>query len=224
MTEPSAIAAGHLLVGCVCLIAGFLAFAAPKGRRVHRCAGVVFVAAMLLLCVSGLWMSLARGILFTVFLSWIAAHAVTSGWAAANHGPVARGITRLAALSSLTLVMSAVAGGILAGQAPEGALNGLPPGAFFGLGGFALLLAIFDLTFARAKAVSDARRLARHAGRMGLSMFVATGIFFFGNNHLLPEALRTVPILSAPVLLVLVLTAFHGVRVRMAKPVRVPGH
>lgn len=49
-------------------------------------------------------------------------------------------------------------------------------------------------------------------------MFLATGIFFFGNNHVLPEAMRTVPILSAPVLLVLVLTVFHVLRTLLAKP------
>ncbi|MFN3816258.1 hypothetical protein [Brevundimonas sp.] len=215
MSEPHLVAAGHFLVGGVSILAGLVAFAAPKGRPVHRAAGAVFTVSMLILCASGLWMSLARGILFTVFLAWIAAHAVTSGWAAANTGPLARWITRLAALSSFSLVASALAGGVVAGQAPGGALNGLTPPAFFGLAGFALLLAVFDLAFSRARAPSRGRRLARHAGRMGLSMFLATGIFFFGNNHVLPEVMRTGPILSAPVLLVLALTAFHMARARL---------
>lgn len=223
MSEPHLVAAGHFLVGCVSIIAGFVAFAAPKGRRIHRAAGLAFTGSMLLLCASGLWMSLARGIPFTVFLSWIAAHAVISGLAAANDGAIARSITRFAALSSFALVMSALAGGAMAGQAPGGTLNGLPPAAFFGLAGFALLLAVFDFAFSRARVISNARRLSRHAGRMGLSMFLATGIFFFGNNHVLPEAMRTGPVLSAPVLLVLVLTAIHVFRTRMATDRRVPG-
>lgn len=214
MSEPELVAAGHFLVGSISIVAGVVAFAAPKGRRIHRAAGVAFVGSMLLLCASGLWMSLARGILFTVFLSWIAAHAVTTGWAAANGRVVARSITRFAALSSFALVLSALAGGAMASQAPGGTLNGLPPGAFVGLAGFALILALLDLAFSRATVVPDARRLSRHAGRMGLSMFVATTIFFFGNNHVLPEAMRTVPVLSAPVLLVMVLTVVHVVRIR----------
>lgn len=216
MSEPHLVATGHFVVGCVSILAGFVAFAAPKGLRIHRAAGGVFVGSMLILCASGLWMSLARGIPFTVFLSWIAAHAVISGWAAANDGPVARPITRFAALSSIALILGALAGGVVAGQAPGGALNGLPPAAFFGLAGFALLLAGLDLTFSRAKVPTNARRVSRHAGRMGLSMFLATGIFFFGNNHVLPEAMRTVPILSAPVLSVLVLTVFHVLRTLLA--------
>ena len=222
MSEPYLVATGHFIVGCVSIIAAFAAFAAPKGGRIHRAAGAVFAGSMLILCASGLWMSLARGIPFTVFLSWIAAHAVISGWAAANDGMVARPITRFAALSSIALVLSALAGGVMAGQAPGGALNGLPPAAFFGLAGFALLLAGLDLTFSKAQPPTNAQRISRHAGRMGLSMFLATGIFFFGNNHVLPEAMRTVPILSAPVLLVLVLTMFHVLRTLLAKPRPVP--
>ena len=223
MSEPQLVATGHFVVGCVSIIAGFVAVAAPKGRRIHRAAGGVFVGSMLILCASGLWMSLARGIPFTAFLSWIAAHAVISGWAAANDNAIARSITRFAAFSSFTLVLSALGGGAMAGQAPGGTLNGLPPAAFFGLAGFALLLAGFDLGFSRAKTMSNKRRLGRHAGRMGLSMLIATGIFFFGNNHVLPEALRTGPILSAPVLLVLVLTVVHLVRTALAKGGLVPG-
>lgn len=105
----------------------------------------------------------------------------------------------------------------MAGRAPGGALNGLPPMAFFGLAGFALLLAIFDLAFSRATVISNARRRGRHAGRMGLSMFVATGIFFFGNNSVLPEAMRTPPVLLAPVLLVVALTMAYVARTFMAR-------
>lgn len=222
MSEPQIVAAGHFLVGCVSIIAGFAAFAAPKGRPIHRAAGAVFTGSMLILCASGLWMSLARGILFTVFLSWMAAHAVISGWAAANGGAVARSITRLAAVSSFALVLSALVGGVVAGQAPGGTLNGLPPAVFFGLAGFALLLAALDLSFVCSKVVSNARRVGRHGGRMGLSMFLATGIFFFGNNHVLPEVMRTGPILSSPVLLVMALTFVHVARTLMARDRQAP--
>jgi len=217
MSEPQLVAQAHFLVGCASVIAGFVAFAAPKGRRVHRAAGLIFLASMLILCASGLWMSLARQIPFTVFLSWIAAHAVISGWAAANPGAVARAIAGFAPLSSLALVLSTLGIGAMAGHAPGGTLNGLPPMAFFGLAGFALLLAIFDLAFCRATVISNARRRGRHAGRMGLSLFVATAIFFFGNNTVLPEAMRTPPVLLAPVLLVVALTIAHLVRTWMER-------
>lgn len=162
MSEPHLVAQAHFLVGCASIIAGFVAFAAPKGRRVHRTAGLIFLGSMLILCASGLWMSLTRQIPFTVFLSWIAAHAVISGWAAANHGAVARSITRFAAFSSFAFVLSALVAGVMAGHATGGALNGLPPMAFFGLAGFALLLAVFDLAFSRATVISSARRFSRH--------------------------------------------------------------
>jgi hypothetical protein len=35
-------------------------------------------------------------------------------------------------------------------------------------------------------------------------MLIATTIFFLGNNHVLPAALRTLPVLVSPIFLVLV--------------------
>lgn len=217
MTSASLIGTAHFAVGCAALIAGFMAFAARKGSPVHRGAGAIFLGSMLALTASGLWMSIAREILFTVFLSAIAFHAFVSGWAAAAaHRPAGRLVTRGAALFSGAIAAGAIYGGLRAAAAPGGVLNDLPPAAFYGLAAIASLIFFFDVLFAVAGTPSGQRRLTRHAWRMGFSFFLATGIFFFGNNHVLPEMVRHPAFLSAPVAVVLIWTVYYAFRTRLS--------
>lgn len=201
------------------MASGFFAFAARKGNRVHRSAGMVFVWTMTLLTASGLWLSLAREILFTVFLSAIALHTVATGWAAAAvEKRAGRLATRVSPAVSGAIVLGAIYGGMRAGAAPGGMLNDLPPGAFYTVASVALVIFAYDVAFARAKEPTPQRRLTRHLWRMGFSAFLATGIFFFGNNHVLPEVLREPAFLSAPVITVVLWTIFYAVRTRFSRP------
>ena len=215
MTEPDMLGDLHFWIGCGAIIAGFAAFAARKGEGLHRKAGTLFVVCMGLLALSGFWLSLAREILFTVFLSAISFHALITGWAAARRRSVlCRWISRLAPIASGLVVLGAVAGGMMAGASPDGALNGLPPAAFYFVGFVSAVLCGLDILYALMPAPTLRVRLTRHLWRMGFSFFLATGIFFFGNNHVLPEFLRTPWFLALPVLAVVAWTAFHAVRTR----------
>lgn len=217
MSEPALLGEIHFWIGCVALVAGFTAFAAPKGGGTHRVAGAVFTAVMGLLCLTGLWLSLAREIVFTIILSALAGHAVLTGWLAARSGSgLAAGLTRMSPLSSGLLTAGAVFGGHAAATAPGGELGGLPPGAFHVLAAAGVTLFAADLGYALTARPERRRRIARHLWRMGFAFFLATGIFFFGNNHVLPEALRTVWLLGAPVLAVVVCTVLYAVRLRLA--------
>ncbi|WP_421785756.1 hypothetical protein [Hyphobacterium sp.] len=220
MTEPDILGGLHFWIGCGAIAAGFAAFAARKGRPVHRKAGALFVITMGLLTLSGLWMSLSREILFTVFLSAISFHALMTGWAAARYQDrPARWITRGAPFSSALIAFGGVAGGLLAAASPDGMLNDLPPGAFYGLAGVAAVLCALDVIFARKSLPQPHLRLTRHLWRMGFSFFLATGIFFFGNNHVLPDALRTPVFLTLPVLAVVGWTVVYAVRTRFRRAV-----
>lgn len=218
MSEPDYLGEVHFWIGCAAIVAGFTALAVHKGNRVHRAAGGTFMISMVLLSVSGLWLSLARDILFTIFLSAIAFHSVATGWAsAALHKPVGRLMTRASPIVSGVIVIGAAYSGMLAAAAPGGVLNDLAPGAFYTVAGVGLIIFIYDLVFAFAQNPSEQRRLTRHLWRMGFSFFLAVGIFFFGNNHVLPEALRTPAFLSAPVLAVVLWTIFYAFRTRFGK-------
>ncbi|GGD03892.1 hypothetical protein [Aquisalinus flavus] len=222
MSGASLVGDAHFAVGCAALIAGFTAFAVRKGSPVHKGAGAIFLGSMLALTASGLWMSIAREILFTVFLSAIAFHAFVSGWAAAAvNRRVGGTITFGSAIFSGAIAAGAIYGGLRAAEAPGGVLNDLPPAAFYSLAAIALLMFFFDILFAVSKTPSGQRRLTRHAWRMGFSFFLASSIFFFGNNHVLPEMLRHPVFLSAPVAAVLIWTIYYAVRTRLS--LRRPG-
>jgi uncharacterized membrane protein len=218
MTEPELLGDLHFWIGCGAIIAGFAAFAARKGEGVHRKAGTLFVVCMGLLAFSGLWLSLVREILFTVFLSAISFHALITGWAAAKSRFVlCRWISRLAPISSGLIGLGAVVGGMIAGASPTGLLNDLPPAAFYGLALVSAILCGLDIFYALMSAPALRVRLTRHLWRMGFYFFLATGIFFFGNNQVMPESLRTPWFLALPVLAVVVWTAVYAVRSRFGK-------
>src|SRR5687768_7564460 len=52
----------HILAGAVGLAAGFVALYSPKGARLHRRTGTVFVYAMLTMCVGGVLIAAVRGV------------------------------------------------------------------------------------------------------------------------------------------------------------------
>lgn len=205
----------HFLVGTICLFAGVAAFLVRKGSNLHRGAGRVFVVCMLLLCASGLYMSLARSILFTAFLALLAGHAVTTGWLAAAR---ITGRAEWIAASVIGLVATACIGsGLLVGGLPTGELNGLPPVAFYSLGGVSLWIAGIDVLALRRGPANDRQRLTRHVWRMGFALFIASFIFFFGNNTVLPPVLRSPIALLAPVLTVIGLTLYSSIRARLGR-------
>lgn len=215
MSEISIIGQIHFGLGCLCLVAGIAAFGLPKGRPPHIIAGRVFAASMLLLCASGLYMSFARGIVFTSFLSLFAAHAATTGWLAAANKSARMGRSeRALAVMMATVGCASLLTGYWVAASPERALDGLPPGAFYSLGGVAMLIAGIDGWALLRRQLSRPQRIARHVWRMGFSLFIASVIFFFGNNHVLPEALRSEAVLMMPVLLVAAATVGWLVKTR----------
>lgn len=218
MIEPTFLAQGHFAVGTFAIVAGFAAFLLPKGRRAHRAAGTVFFVCMIILCASGLWLSLSRSILFTIFLSGLALHLVVTGWAAIGRETRTRStIRRFSGAFALLLALGSVVGARRAAANPSGMIDGLPPDAFHLIAAVSALLLLFDLAFALSPAPSRRRRIWRHTGRMGFSMLIATAIFFFGNNHVLPPDWRTEPILSAPVLAVCLLTLVFLLRTALGR-------
>lgn len=214
MSEISLVGQIHFAIGTLSMLAGAAAFLLPKGRPAHVSAGRAFAVSMLLLCASGLYMSITRQIVFTTFLSLFAAHAVTTSWlAAARSAGQLGGPERGLALLIAGVGLASLVTGAWVMRTPSGALDGLPPAGFFSLGGVAILIALIDLQALVRQPLSPRHRIARHLWRMGFSMFIATFIFFFGNNHVLPEVLRTEVMLTLPVLGVVLATVIGLVRV-----------
>ena len=52
----------HIVGGALGILSGFVALSAAKGDRLHRRAGMLFVCAMLAMCVSGTLIAVVKGV------------------------------------------------------------------------------------------------------------------------------------------------------------------
>ena len=82
------------------------------------------------------------------------------------------------------------------------------------LGGFG------DIRMIRVGGLTGASRLARHLWRMCWALWIAAASFFWGQAKVIPEAIRIIPLLSVPVLAVLVTMLYWLWRVRIKRSLR----
>ncbi|MDF2176877.1 hypothetical protein P2G88_01250 [Aliiglaciecola sp. CAU 1673] len=201
----------HFAVGCCAVFAGFTALFVTKGSRIHKQAGVVYIASMLLLCLSGFYLSYVRELQFTFVLSAFALYLVITGGLAARPTLPATQIRAklelaMSGLLCTTCFALAVLGTMLNWPYPATE----PPYAGYAFIGVCALLFIFgDIKQIRQGRLTNRLRVTRHLTRMGSSMLIATTVFFLGNNHVLPDSLRTPPVLLMPIITVFVLTIIY---------------
>lgn len=213
----------HIAGGSVGLLSGFVALSAAKGGALHRRGGMVFVYAMLTMCVAGALLAVSGA----------------GGWAVVNSSAaVLTGylvLTSLAAVRSLDgwtrrldvglmLVASAVCAvtlplGIEAAAA-GGRWRGVPAFPFFMFGVVGLLAVAGDLRLLRSGAPRGAARVARHLWRMTFALFVASMSFFLGQAKVIPKPIRILPLLAVPPLVVLAALVYWMWRVRVRRSLR----
>jgi len=90
--------------------------------------------------------------------------------------------------------------------------SGIAPIGFI-FGAVALLAAFGDVRMLLARSIPWAQRIARHLWRMCFALWIAVASFFLGQSDEFPEALRIMPLLCTPVLLVMLLMFYWLVRV-----------
>lgn len=212
----------HILAGSLGLVSGFLALYAAKGSRLHRGSGMVFVAAMLTMCVAGVTIAAGRGVapelnipagLVTACLVITALTTVRPPTAGARWLDLGAMVVLLAVgVVSLTFGLQAAANG--------GMRNGLPAFPFFMFGVVGLLAGAGDLRKLRSGPLRGAPRLARHLWRMSFALFIAALSFFIGQAKVIPEPIRILPLLALPVLAVLATMFYWLWRVRVRQSPR----
>jgi len=208
----------HFGTGLVGLVTGFAALAVPKGGRIHRQSGVIFVYAMIMA------MALATGIgiyegKHTALGTPFAAYLVFTGLTTVRPLP---GGNRVAIALMWIPLGTAVVYGLTFWSLPSATsvVDGAPGPMLLFLGTLALLAFIGDLRMVLAGGIDGARRIARHLWRMCFSLFVASGSFFFGQMKFLPKPLRIMPIVAIPALAPLVILLYWMWRVRVRRTVR----
>lgn len=212
----------HILAGSLGLLTGYVALYSAKGAMLHRRSGMLFVYAMLTMCVFGTSIAAIRNVapdinipagLLTAYLvitSLTTVRPLGEGW---RWLPVVLTLVALGTgLTDATFAIQAIANG--------GKRNGIPAFPFIMFGAVGLLGSVGDLRMMRSGALKGASRIARHLWRMSFALFIASLSFFIGQAKVIPEPIRIRPLLALPVLAVLV-TMFYWIwRVRFRKSLR----
>lgn len=196
----------HIAAGSTALLAGYVALYVTKGARIHRRAGMAFVASMLVMSVMGGWLALVHNAAprINVPVAILTAYLVVTSLATvrAPEGEWSRRI-----LAGGMIVVLGV--GIFEAQlATRMLIEGTSRGrgiaipflvfalvAFIGLAG--------DVRVWRGGELRGVPRLRRHLWRMTFALLVAAASFFLGQAKVFPAPIRKPGLLALPVLLVL---------------------
>jgi hypothetical protein len=212
----------HVAAGGIGLVTGFVALYAAKGASVHRRSGMLFIAAMLVMCTFGalvatVWdVAMAINIPAALLTAYLVVTALTTVRPPASGGwwleRAALGVALVVGLASLTFAFQAVANG--------GMRDGMPAFPFFMFGMIGLLGSVGDFRVLRAGPRRGASRIARHLWRMCTALFIAALSFFIGQADVFPKPMRILPLLALPVVAVLVTMFYWLWRVRIRKSLR----
>ena len=167
----------HAGMGTVALVAGSAAIVVRKGATWHRRSGLVFVAAMVAMGLSGVGISLYEG-KQSVAGGAVAAYLVFTAWTAIRPlGEMGRQVDIALMLLACVFTAGGYAEAFTTYGMPGHKSEGVPAGMQFFLATVLLLAVIGDARMIRAGGVTGTRRLARHLWRMCFGLFIASGSF-----------------------------------------------
>ncbi len=203
----------HIGAGFVGLGSGFVAMTARKGGGLHRQAGNVFFASMMLMAALGTAVAPFLPERIGSVAGLLTLYLVGTAWLTIRRRPGETGRLELAAIPlGLATIVSGVWLFALAG--PDLTLDGLPavPGLIFAA--LAAVGVAGDVHLLRRGGLAGAPRLARHIWRMCSALLLAT-LSFVAQPAAIPDAIEGSPLLFAPILGVLALTIYWLVRIRV---------
>jgi uncharacterized membrane protein len=208
----------HIGAGSIGILGGYVAILAPKGGKLHRLAGNLFVVAMMVMGAAATFLAIRIHQRGNVAGGLLAFYLVGSAWITVRRKAGSTGRFEIAAFLFVLAIVGAMAAfGIEARMSPGHRLDGYPAALYFIVAAIASFFAWGDLRLIRAGGLTGARRLARHAGRMGFGLFLAAGSFFIGQQKAMPAVLHGSPILFVLGLAPLGLTIFWLVRIRLGR-------
>jgi hypothetical protein len=189
----------HITGGAIGMITGVVALAARKGQRVHRAAGSVFFMAMFMAYAIGAGVApfLDTGQRPNFIAGIMALYLLVSGTVAARRRDARAGVPEIIGL--ITALSITAAGLILmrmGAASPSGTVDGSPPQAFLLFTISGAFAAAGELNFLVRGHLSNVARIARHLWRMCLSLFIASGSFFLGQQQVFPAELQGSALLS----------------------------
>lgn len=200
----------HIIGGLTSLTSGAIALSSAKGGNLHRKSGIMFVYAMLVMSSSGAVMAARIPETVSVIAGLLTFYlVVTALLTVRRRGRGFPWMDAAAMVFGLAVVVLAIMFGITGSNDPA-----MPPPAIaFIFGSVALLATFGDARMLMGRVLPWKQRIARHLWRMCLALWIAAASFFLGQSDEFPEALRIMPLLCTPVLLVMLLMFYWLVRV-----------
>ena len=204
----------HVLAGALGLLSGYVALSVSKGAALHRKSGMLFVYVMVVMSMTGLLVSAARGIApainiptalltFYLVITGMTSVGTRAGWSRGLDVAAMIMAFAIAAGCLLLAVVSIGRGGADAGLAYPLVL----------FGGAAIAGGIGDRRMIRDGALRGAPRLQRHLWRMCFALFLSSIAFYLGPDRL-PEALRIPALRGGAVLVPIVAIVYWKWRLR----------
>lgn len=227
--SPATIAAFgfHTGAGTIALFAGIVALSAVKGGTLHRRAGAIFVAAMLIMASFADYLAVVRpDQLPNLLIGTFTFYLVATAWLTVHRKEDESGLAEKAALGLILLLFAPFA--VLSFQLATGTTPFLKSAVplrgpvMIAIYVFTLVTGIAvatDLKVLVAGGISGRARIERHLWRMCLGLAMAAGSAFTnGFPRLLPKTVH-VPLiwLFMPQLIVVALLFFWLVRLRFTR-------
>jgi uncharacterized membrane protein len=209
----------HIIAGLAAIVAGAVALSVTKGGTLHRKAGLVFVATIIVMGLLGAGIAATKLHIsfqkFNVMAGVFTVYLVITALLTVRAHPAKRWMdfVALAVISAVAVFSLGMA--VVGLTAAKFAWFPTIPATVFGT--VALLSAIGDVRMLRAGGLTGRHRIARHLWRMCVAMFIATGSFFMGQAKVFPEELRVLPVLAIPMFAVLGTMIFWWIRVLRGK-------
>jgi len=208
----------HITGGSLAIASGAVALLSRKGDPVHRVAGTVFFASMLMATSIAVVVSpfLTDGQRPNSIAAVLALYLVVTGWATVRRkeGSIGR-----LEVGGLIVALGAVAAAFLfmlqARNSPTGKIDGQPAQLFYVFMFVGGIAAASDLKVILRGGIAGAPRIARHLWRMCIALLTAAGSFFLGQQQAMPAYLHRSSLLFVPELAVIGLMVFWLIRVRL---------
>lgn len=175
----------HIAGGALALLSGVVAICARKGSTLHRRAGNLFFASMLVMATFAAVLAVMRpGQIINLFIAGFAFYLVATAWLAGRRPDGVAGNAEKAALAvslilcaPFALVMFQLATGVTLFKSAV-AIEGPVLIALCSFAGVIALAAIGDARVVLAGGLSGRSRIARHLWRMCVGLTLATGSAF----------------------------------------------
>lgn len=214
----------HIWTALVGISFGLAALAFRKGSRPHRLCGNVFFVSMLSMTASAAYLAtFVKPVMINAIVGVFTFYLVATAWLTVIRRNGEIGFWEL---GLLLLALADAVAAFISGREASHTVNGLKDGAsgaaYFVVGSMALVCAAFDVKVVARGGVSGIQRISRHLWRMCLALLIAASSLFLGQPQLFSKALHRTHVLWVPTIVIIAVTIFWLVRVRLTGTVRRP--